>query len=86
MTETVTPVTVAASRLLYSLRLFLLLSHFVSFTAMEDSFQFIIESPQHNQGHKKRPRLVTSCDNWQVGPFVQGVLVVSFFVPAVSRR
>ncbi|KAF4599741.1 hypothetical protein EYR40_006840 [Pleurotus pulmonarius] len=30
---------------------------------MEDSFQFIIESPQHNQGHKKRPRLVTSCDN-----------------------
>ncbi|KAF8732391.1 hypothetical protein AX14_004466 [Amanita brunnescens Koide BX004] len=30
---------------------------------MEDSFQFIIESPQHNQGVKKRPRLVTSCDN-----------------------
>ncbi|KIL68868.1 hypothetical protein M378DRAFT_70441 [Amanita muscaria Koide BX008] len=30
---------------------------------MEDSFQFIIESPQHNQGAKKRPRLVTSCDN-----------------------
>jgi len=28
-----------------------------------DDFQFIIESPQHNQGHKKRPRLVTSCDN-----------------------
>ncbi|KAK7472973.1 hypothetical protein VKT23_001077 [Stygiomarasmius scandens] len=28
-----------------------------------DSFQFIIESPQHTQGHKKRPRLVTSCDN-----------------------
>jgi hypothetical protein len=33
---------------------------------MEDSFQFIIESPQHSQGQKKRPRLVTSCDNWQV--------------------
>ncbi|KAJ3568449.1 hypothetical protein NP233_g5704 [Leucocoprinus birnbaumii] len=30
---------------------------------MEDTFQFIIESPQHNTGHKKRPRLVTSCDN-----------------------
>ncbi|KAG7090944.1 hypothetical protein E1B28_010016 [Marasmius oreades] len=30
---------------------------------MEDSFQFIIESPQHATGHKKRPRLVTSCDN-----------------------
>jgi len=30
---------------------------------MDDSFQFIIESPQHTQGHKKRPRLVTSCDN-----------------------
>jgi hypothetical protein len=35
---------------------------------MEDSFQFIIESPQHNTGHKKRPRLVTSCDNWSVSP------------------
>lgn len=31
---------------------------------MDDTFQFIIESPQHSQGHKKRPRLVTSCDNW----------------------
>ncbi|KAF9070852.1 hypothetical protein BDP27DRAFT_1220037 [Rhodocollybia butyracea] len=30
---------------------------------MDDSFQFIIESPQSAQGHKKRPRLVTSCDN-----------------------
>ncbi|KAG6821021.1 hypothetical protein H0H93_007911 [Arthromyces matolae] len=30
---------------------------------MEDSFQFIIESPQHNTGHKKRPRLVTSCSS-----------------------
>ncbi|KIK68929.1 hypothetical protein GYMLUDRAFT_188254 [Collybiopsis luxurians FD-317 M1] len=30
---------------------------------MDDSFQFIIESPQNSQGHKKRPRLVTSCDN-----------------------
>ena len=29
-----------------------------------DDVQFIIESPQNNQGHKKRPRLVTSCDNW----------------------
>jgi len=34
------------------------------FLIMDDSFQFIIESPQHSQGHKKRPRLVTSCDNW----------------------
>lgn len=33
---------------------------------MDDSFQFIIESPQNTQGHKKRPRLVTSCDNWWV--------------------
>ncbi|CAK5281342.1 unnamed protein product [Mycena citricolor] len=30
---------------------------------MDDSFQFIIESPQNTTGHKKRPRLVTSCDN-----------------------
>ncbi|KAJ7594678.1 hypothetical protein C8J56DRAFT_927363 [Mycena floridula] len=30
---------------------------------MDDSFQFIIESPQHTSGQKKRPRLVTSCDN-----------------------
>ncbi|KAL4080171.1 hypothetical protein V8B97DRAFT_1864476 [Scleroderma yunnanense] len=28
-----------------------------------DGFQFIIESPHETQGHKKRPRLVTSCDN-----------------------
>ena len=35
---------------------------------MEDTFQFIIESPQHNVGQKKRPRLVTSCDNWSVVP------------------
>ena len=35
-----------------------------NFLIMDDSFQFIIESPQHSQGHKKRPRLVTSCDNW----------------------
>ncbi|KIJ67489.1 hypothetical protein HYDPIDRAFT_25938 [Hydnomerulius pinastri MD-312] len=28
-----------------------------------DGFQFIIESPQETQSHKKRPRLVTSCDN-----------------------
>lgn len=31
-----------------------------------DGFQFIIESPQESQSHKKRPRLVTSCDNWYV--------------------
>ncbi|KIY71105.1 hypothetical protein CYLTODRAFT_419114 [Cylindrobasidium torrendii FP15055 ss-10] len=30
---------------------------------MDDSLQFIIESPQTTQGQKKRPRLVTSCDN-----------------------
>jgi hypothetical protein len=29
-----------------------------------DGFQFILESPQATQSHKKRPRLVTSCDNW----------------------
>ncbi|KAG8213557.1 hypothetical protein J3R82DRAFT_10210 [Butyriboletus roseoflavus] len=28
-----------------------------------EGFQFIIESPQESQSHKKRPRLVTSCDN-----------------------
>ncbi|KAK7438096.1 hypothetical protein VKT23_018262 [Stygiomarasmius scandens] len=28
-----------------------------------DSFRFIIEFPQHTQEHKKRPHLVTSCDN-----------------------
>ncbi|TFK74540.1 hypothetical protein BDN72DRAFT_759515 [Pluteus cervinus] len=30
---------------------------------MDESYQFIIESPQNSTGHKKRPRLVTSCDN-----------------------
>ena len=29
-----------------------------------DGFQFVFESPQATQNHKKRPRLVTSCDNW----------------------
>ena len=29
-----------------------------------DGFQFVFESPQAAQNHKKRPRLVTSCDNW----------------------
>jgi hypothetical protein len=29
-----------------------------------DCFQFVFESPQAAQNHKKRPRLVTSCDNW----------------------
>ncbi|KAJ7178826.1 hypothetical protein C8R43DRAFT_1189333 [Mycena crocata] len=33
---------------------------------MDESFQFIIESPQHAQEHKKRPRLVTSCDDCRV--------------------
>ncbi|KAG9316193.1 hypothetical protein JVU11DRAFT_2218 [Chiua virens] len=28
-----------------------------------EGFQFIIESPQESQSQKKRPRLVTSCDN-----------------------
>jgi len=28
-----------------------------------DGFQFVFESPQAAQNHKKRPRLVTSCDN-----------------------
>ncbi|KAI6157392.1 hypothetical protein BKA82DRAFT_950511 [Pisolithus tinctorius] len=30
---------------------------------MDTNFQFIFESPNASQGHKKRPRLVTSCDN-----------------------
>ena len=31
---------------------------------------FVLEHPQDNnrREHKKRPRLVTSCDNWYVGP------------------
>lgn len=32
---------------------------------MED-IQFVLEAPHLTQGHKKRPRLVTSCDNWYV--------------------
>lgn len=30
---------------------------------MDTNFQFIIESPNAAQSHRKRPRLVTSCDN-----------------------
>jgi len=31
---------------------------------------FVLEHPQDNnrREHKKRPRLVTSCDNWCAGP------------------
>lgn len=31
-----------------------------------DDFQFIIESPDIHSNSRKRPRLVTSCDNWYV--------------------
>lgn len=31
-----------------------------------DNFQFVLEAPQLTQNHKKRPRLVTSCDSWYV--------------------
>lgn len=32
---------------------------------------FVLENPQDNsrREHKKRPRLVTSCDNWYAGPY-----------------
>ena len=33
--------------------------------AMED-IRFVLEAPQNTRAHKKRPRLVTSCDNWYV--------------------
>lgn len=31
-----------------------------------DGLRFVLEAPQLSQTHKKRPRLVTSCDNWSV--------------------
>jgi hypothetical protein len=31
-----------------------------------DGLRFVLEAPQLSQTHKKRPRLVTSCDNWWV--------------------
>jgi hypothetical protein len=31
-----------------------------------DGLRFVLEAPQLSQTHKKRPRLVTSCDNWCV--------------------
>ncbi len=31
-----------------------------------DDIKFVHESPQLVQGQKKRPRLVTSCDNWYI--------------------
>ena len=33
-----------------------------------DGLRFVLEAPQLSQTHKKRPRLVTSCDNWCVRP------------------
>ena len=40
-------------------------SHF-AITVIMDSLRFVLEAPQLSQTHKKRPRLVTSCDNWSV--------------------
>lgn len=37
-----------------------------------DDIQFVLEAPHLTQGHKKRPRLVTSCDNWYVPPLIDG--------------
>ena len=41
------------------------------FTMPDDSgFRFVLESPHVNRAQKKRPRLVTSCDNWYSPPLV----------------
>lgn len=52
---------------------------------MDDSLQFIIESPQTTQGQKKRPRLVTSCDNWCVESVTVGRHVPSHSGHCFSR-
>ncbi|KAI9510919.1 hypothetical protein F5148DRAFT_1175213 [Russula earlei] len=36
---------------------------FLAPAAVMDSLRFVLEAPQLSQTHKKRPRLVTSCDN-----------------------
>lgn len=48
-----------------------------------DGLQIIIESPQDTQSHKKRPRLVTSCDNWSVSSTMCLIPVV--LTPTSSR-
>ncbi|KAJ7328255.1 hypothetical protein DFH08DRAFT_815762 [Mycena albidolilacea] len=47
---------------------------------MDGSFQFFIESPQNAQGHKRSPRLVTSCDNWSI------LLAVIALIPSHGVR
>jgi hypothetical protein len=47
-----------------------------------DGFQFIIESPQQSRGQRKRPRLVTSCDNWYTSAIpYRGATALTTFVP-----
>jgi hypothetical protein len=43
---------------------------FDSSTQLMSDLHFVLEHPQDNnrREHKKRPRLVTSCDNWYVPP------------------
>jgi hypothetical protein len=50
-----------------------------------DGFQFVFESPQATQNHKKRPRLVTSCDNWY-DLTLRIVLATSLRVPIVASK
>lgn len=33
---------------------------------MPEDIRFVLEAPNASRTHKKRPRLVTSCDNWYV--------------------
>ena len=54
---------------------------------------FVLEHPQDNnrREHKKRPRLVTSCDNWCAGPYRTRLTFradpsLSFIPPSHSSR
>ena len=54
-----------------------------------DGLQFVFESPQATQSHKKRPRLVTSCDNWyDVDPayYTFAAAADSVHLAVVSRK
>lgn len=37
---------------------------------MPEDIRFVLEAPNANRNQKKRPRLVTSCDNWYFTAFI----------------
>lgn len=51
---------------------------------MPEDIRFVLEAPHVNRTQKKRPRLVTSCDNWFVACRRPVVSITEHFVFVVA--